>query len=104
MERGHYGIAADDDARLAEKVVERLLPLASSRLVIDNDFRTDLEQELWSGDEITESIREAGVRLGKLEPASEPVPDRGPAHRARAPAREAPVRDRRPVVRQSLGA
>jgi hypothetical protein len=67
MERGHYGIKAEDDARLAEKVVERLVPLASSRLVIDNEFLTDLEQELWNGDEITDSIRAAGVRLQELD-------------------------------------
>jgi hypothetical protein len=74
MERGHYGITADDEERLAQKVVERLLPLASSRLVIDNEFRTDLEPELWSGDEITDSIKEAGVRLGQLNLLPNPFP------------------------------
>jgi hypothetical protein len=74
MERGHYGITAENDERLAEKVVERLLPLASSRLVIDNDFRVDLEPDLWSGDEVTDSIREAGVRLGKLDLLPNPFP------------------------------
>ena len=74
MERGHYGITAADDARLAEKVVERLVPLASSRLVIDNEFRTDLEPELWSGDEITDSIRAAGVRLQELDLLPNPFP------------------------------
>ena len=58
MERGHYGVTAHDEHQLAQKVVERLLPLASSRLVIDNEFRTDLEPELWNGDEVTDSIRE----------------------------------------------
>ena len=74
MERGHYGITADDEQQLAQKVVERLLPLASSRLVIDNDFRTDLEEELWGGDEITESIRRAGVRLQELDLLPNPFP------------------------------
>ena len=74
MERGHYGIKAEDDARLAEKVVERLVPLASSRLVIDNEFLTDLEQELWNGDEITDSIRAAGVRLQELDLLPNPFP------------------------------
>jgi ribulose-5-phosphate 4-epimerase/fuculose-1-phosphate aldolase len=74
MERGHYGITADDDARLAELVVERLVPLASSRLVIDNEFRTDLEQDLWNGDEITDSIRAAGVRLQELDLLPNPFP------------------------------
>ena len=74
MERGHYGIHADDETQLAEKVVERLLPLASSRLVIDNEFRTDLEPELWNGDEITDSIRKAGVRLQELDLLPNPFP------------------------------
>jgi Class II Aldolase and Adducin N-terminal domain len=74
MERGHYGLTADDEQHLAQKVVERLLPLASSRLVIDNEFRTDLEPDLWSGDEITDSIREAGVRLGQLNLLPNPFP------------------------------
>ena len=50
------------------------MPLASSRLVIDNEFRTDLEPELWTGDEITDSIRDAGVRLGKLDLLPNPFP------------------------------
>ena len=75
MERGHYGVRADDGkGALAEAVVERLAPLARSRLVIDNEFRTDLEPELWDGDEITEQIREAGVRLGALDLLPAPFP------------------------------
>ena len=74
MERGHYGVHADSDAALAEAVAERLLPLASSKLVIDNQFRTDLEPELWDGDELTQSIRKAGVRLGRLDLLPNPFP------------------------------
>jgi ribulose-5-phosphate 4-epimerase/fuculose-1-phosphate aldolase len=74
MERGHYGVSAPDETKLAQEVVERLLPLASSRLVIDNEFRTDLEPELWNGDAITDSIRAAGVRLGKLNLLPNPFP------------------------------
>ncbi len=77
MERGHYGVEADDDAVLAEGTIDRLVPLAESKLVIDNDFRTDLEEELWEGDEITEEIREAGIRMGDLDllPAPFPIED-----------------------------
>ena len=74
MERGHYGVHADSDEELARHVIERLVPLASSRLIIDNEFRTDLEPELWEGDEITESIRDAGVRLGALNLLPNPFP------------------------------
>jgi hypothetical protein len=78
MERGHYGVNADDDdSALADSVIERLAPLARSRLVIDNEFNTDLEPELWDGDEIVEEIKEAGRRLGDLDllPAPFPIED-----------------------------
>jgi hypothetical protein len=74
MERGHYGVFGSTEEELARNVIERLVPLASSRLIIDNEFRTDLEPELWQGDEITESIREAGVRLGALNLLPNPFP------------------------------
>ena len=72
MERGHYGI--DDDPA---ETVARLLPLAQSKLVIDNEFRTDLEPELWDGDEVTEDIKAAGARMGDLDllPAPFPIED-----------------------------
>jgi hypothetical protein len=77
-ERGHYGELADGDVTsLAERVIARLVPLATARLVIDNDFRTDLEPELWDGDAITEDVSSAGTRLGDLAllPAPFPVED-----------------------------
>jgi ribulose-5-phosphate 4-epimerase/fuculose-1-phosphate aldolase len=75
MERGHYGDSAEDgEQALAEAVVQRLLPLARSRLVIDNEFVTDLEQELWHGDEVTEEIIAAGARLGDLDLLPSPFP------------------------------
>jgi ribulose-5-phosphate 4-epimerase/fuculose-1-phosphate aldolase len=69
MERGHYGVADDPD-----ETVARLLPLARSKLVIDNDFRTDLEPELWDGDEVTEDIKAAGARMGDLDLLPAPFP------------------------------
>ncbi len=76
MERGHYGVEASngDERKLAEDVVERLLPLATARLVIDNEFRTDLEPELWEGDEVTQQVIEAGRRLGDLDLLPSPFP------------------------------
>jgi Class II Aldolase and Adducin N-terminal domain len=77
MERGHYGLEEDDDAALAEATIDRLVPLAESKLVIDNEFRTNLEEELCEGDEVTEEIREAGIRMGDLDllPAPFPIED-----------------------------
>jgi hypothetical protein len=75
MERGHYLVAENGDLDgLAEQVVERLMPLATSRLVIDNEWRTDLEEELWGGDEISAEIRSAGELLGKLDLLPSPFP------------------------------
>jgi Class II Aldolase and Adducin N-terminal domain len=75
MERGHYGVRAENGERsLADGVVERLAPLALSKLVIDNEFRTDLEEDLWDGDENTDEIAEAGRRMGDLDLLPAPFP------------------------------
>ena len=73
MERGHY-LVSERDGNLAAAVLERLEPLASARLVIDNEFRTDLEQELWDGDELTAEIGAAGRRLDRLGLLPAPFP------------------------------
>jgi hypothetical protein len=75
MERGHYGDTAErGEEALAAAIVERLLPLARSRLVIDNEFVTDLEPELWDGDEVTEEVIAAGARMGDLDLLPSPFP------------------------------
>jgi ribulose-5-phosphate 4-epimerase/fuculose-1-phosphate aldolase len=72
MERGCYLVP--DGPRLAEEVVARLEPLASSHLVIDNEFRRDLEPELWGGDALTAEIRRVGKRLDRLGLLPAPFP------------------------------
>ncbi|HVS85671.1 MAG TPA: class II aldolase/adducin family protein [Gaiellaceae bacterium] len=69
MERGFY--------RVAEDLASHLLPLAGARLVIDNEFRTDLEPELWDGDERTAEIAGAGRAIDALGllPAPFPIED-----------------------------
>ena len=75
LERGSYLVPEGGaPAALADAVVARLQPLARSRLVIDNEFRTDLEPELWDGDEITHSISEAGRQLDELGLLPAPFP------------------------------
>ena len=66
MEQGFHRFEHDgDDDAFFESVVERLMPLAESRLVIDNEFVPDLPPELWQGDEHTESIHRAGHAAGR---------------------------------------
>jgi hypothetical protein len=75
LERGSYLVAETgtvDD--LAAALVARLAPLARSRLVIDNEFRTDLEPGLWAGDDLTESIAAAGRALDGLGLLPAPFP------------------------------
>ena len=73
MEQGYY-LVPETDGRLAERVVERLLPLATARLVIDNVFRPDLEPELWQGDELTAELAAVGRRLDRLGLLPAPFP------------------------------
>jgi ribulose-5-phosphate 4-epimerase/fuculose-1-phosphate aldolase len=76
LEQGRYFVrhTGDDDKFFAE-VFERMEPLASSRLVIANEFRTDLPEALWEGDEQTVQIRRAGEHLDALDllPAAFPI-------------------------------
>src|SRR5664279_1655022 len=74
MERGTYRASG---ASLASAVLDRLLPLATAKLVIENDFHRDLEPELWEGDAQTAEIQRAGARIDELGllPAPFPIDD-----------------------------
>jgi ribulose-5-phosphate 4-epimerase/fuculose-1-phosphate aldolase len=76
LEQGHYIVRheGEDDAQFFSEIYERLQPLASSRLVINNEFRNDLEEELWNGDHITEQIIRAGQTLDELNLLPAPFP------------------------------
>ena len=76
LEQGTYSIEhRGDSAQFFATVFERIEPLASSRLVIANEFRADLPAALWDGDEQTRQIRRAGERLDDLDllPAAFPI-------------------------------
>jgi ribulose-5-phosphate 4-epimerase/fuculose-1-phosphate aldolase len=75
MEQGFHRIAGEaDDANFFSRVVDRIVPLAESRLVIDNEFVPDLPRELWNGDEQTRAITRAGQRLDELDLLPAPWP------------------------------
>ena len=77
LEQGTYTLGAngDDDAIFFKDVLLRVEPLASSRLVIGNEFTDDLAPELWAGDDVTRQITRAGERLDALDllPAAFPI-------------------------------
>jgi ribulose-5-phosphate 4-epimerase/fuculose-1-phosphate aldolase len=77
LEQGTYAIdtGTDDDQYFFKSVFSRVEPLASSRLVIGNEFTDDLPEELRAGDDITRQITRAGRRLAALDllPAAFPI-------------------------------
>jgi hypothetical protein len=76
LEQGHYRVPhrPGEDEAFFDEIYQRLQPLASSQLVINNEFRTDLEEELWQGDHITEQIKRAGRTLDELNLLPAPFP------------------------------
>src|SRR3954447_12660670 len=77
LEQGTYAIdtGADDDQFFFKSVFSRVEPLASSRLVIGNEFSDDLPEAVRVGDDITREITRAGQRLAALDllPAAFPI-------------------------------
>jgi ribulose-5-phosphate 4-epimerase/fuculose-1-phosphate aldolase len=77
LEQGTYAVdtSTGDDEFFFKTVFSRVEPLATSRLVIGNEFTPDLPPELCEGDEITRQITRAGERLGALDllPAAFPI-------------------------------
>ena len=82
LEQGTYTVAhTGDDTTFFRAIVDRIEPLATSRLVIANEFRADLPAELWDGDDETRQITTAGERLAALDllPAAFPIEEILPA-------------------------
>lgn len=75
-EQGCYKITyhAGEEDFFFQQIYERLEPLASSQLVINNEFYEDLPEPLWAGDEITEKLSKAGQRLDQLNLLPAPFP------------------------------
>ena len=75
LEQGHYVVPgnASRDAYFRQ-VYTRIEPMASSTLVINNFFESDLPEELWNGDAITESMHRTGRRLDDFDLLPAPFP------------------------------
>ncbi len=74
LEQGYYTAGSREGDAYFDEVYAHLAPLASTRLVINNIFKTDLPQELWSGDAITEGIYRAGLKLDAMNLLPAPFP------------------------------
>jgi DNA-binding transcriptional ArsR family regulator len=74
LEQGHYHVPHLSEDGYHDYLYQRLLPLASSELVINNQFDRDLPPELWEGDELTRQLAEAGRRLEALNLLPTPFP------------------------------
>lgn len=75
LEQGCYSLSVDEgEEQYFRRVFERVEPLATSQLVIDNTFHQDLPEDLWQGDEVTQSINRAGKKLDELNLLPAPFP------------------------------
>jgi ribulose-5-phosphate 4-epimerase/fuculose-1-phosphate aldolase len=75
LEQGTYGVGPGlDDVDVCAEACRRLEPLASSRLVIANEFVPDLPPALWDGDDSTRQMLRAGRALDGLDLLPAPFP------------------------------
>lgn len=77
MEQGHYEVMQEpgqSDEDLFAIIYDRMEPLATSQLVINNVYVPDLPKELWNGDETTEALKLAGQKLDAMNLLPAPFP------------------------------
>ncbi len=67
-ERGHVHLSSPpgSDEPLFQELAQRLLPIATSHLIIENEFDEDLPEDLWKGDAHTQRFLAIGRRLDAL--------------------------------------
>ncbi|MBI3975800.1 MAG: class II aldolase/adducin family protein, partial [Armatimonadetes bacterium] len=74
LEQGYYRVPDLSGDAYYDYLFQRLLPLASSELVINNEFHRDLPEALWEGDDLTLQLADAGRRLDALDLLPTPFP------------------------------
>ncbi|GGI98015.1 aldolase [Alicyclobacillus cellulosilyticus] len=76
LEQGCYPVPCrpGEDEAYFDALWERIRPLATSNLVIDNEFHPDLPQALWEGDEVTERVRWAARKIDEMNLWPAPFP------------------------------
>lgn len=75
-EQGFYQISYDGEnaTDFFQKIYERLEPVASAQLIIDNDFLADLDERLWNGNEKTKKMYMSGKKLDEMNLLPAPFP------------------------------
>ncbi|RYM05622.1 class II aldolase/adducin family protein [Sporolactobacillus sp. THM7-7] len=75
-EQGCYKMTyqPNEEETFFQNVYHRLEPVASSQLVIDNDFIDDLQEDLWDGNEITQKMGRSGKKLDDMHLLPAPFP------------------------------
>ncbi|MCY8235082.1 class II aldolase/adducin family protein [Priestia endophytica] len=75
-EQGFYKLSYQREEKedFFQKVYERLEPVASAQLVIDNHFVDNLDQNLWNGNNITQKIYVSGKKLDEMNLLPAPFP------------------------------
>lgn len=76
-EQGCYSIQhnkGEDDHTFFMKVFQRLQPLSTSRLVINNQFSEDLPAAKWEGDQVTVELSASGKKLDMMDLLPAPFP------------------------------
>jgi ribulose-5-phosphate 4-epimerase/fuculose-1-phosphate aldolase len=72
LELGYY--VEPGGPGFVERLYRRIQPIASSVLVVNNRFETDLEPELWQGDSCTRALAWAGAKLAEWDLLPAPFP------------------------------
>ncbi|PLR77121.1 ribulose phosphate epimerase [Bacillus sp. V3-13] len=74
-EQGFYKLSYQNNAEdFFKKIYERLEPVASAQLVIDNEFAEDLDENLWNGNEVTQTMYKSGKKLDEMNLLPAPFP------------------------------
>lgn len=75
LEQGCYSIPSSNmDQAYFYEVFQRIYPLATAQLIIDNHFEPDLSEELWEGDAVTQKMYHAGKLLDQMDLLPAPFP------------------------------
>ncbi|MEC5423931.1 class II aldolase/adducin family protein [Virgibacillus sp. C22-A2] len=75
-EQGFYKLEYEngETESFFQKVYERLEPVASSQLIINNEFNDDLHESLWGGNQFTKKMYLSGKKLDDMNLLPAPFP------------------------------